>query len=63
MEMDPSRAQRVPPTRFTARLKVMEEEAIANRLGEMAYPAGHSLSDEIRQALRFWIAQWDETDG
>ena len=63
MKMDPNAAQRVPATRFTARLKVMEEEDVANKLGEMAYRAGHSLSDEVRQALRFWIDQWERQDG
>jgi hypothetical protein len=63
MKTNPNTAQRVPATRFTARLKVMEEEDVANKLGEMANRVGHSLSDEVRQALRFWIAQWDETNG
>ena len=53
MATDPNTAQRAPQARFTARLKVMEEEDIATKLGEMAYRVGHSLSDEVRQALRF----------
>jgi hypothetical protein len=61
MKTNPKTAQRVPATRHT-RLRVMEEEGrrqpSPTRCRDGASQGGPLLSDEVRQAFRFWIAQW-----
>jgi hypothetical protein len=46
--------------RFTRRLTVLEEPAIAARLEELARQRGYSLGAEIRHALRFWLQQHED---
>ena len=50
------------PPRYTHRLVVLEEGQVVDRLASMASESGHSLSAEVRSAIRFWIKAWDAAD-
>jgi hypothetical protein len=54
------RAEDAERARFTARLVVLETPDIARKIARMAESSGHSLAAEVRAALRFWIAQWED---
>ena len=55
------RDTRAERERFTARLVAMGDPAVIEKLTEMSRGAGHSLAAEVRGALRFWIAAWEES--
>jgi hypothetical protein len=48
--------------RFTRRLVVLEEPRVAARIEELAGEAGHSMSAEIRTAVRWWIRSIENQD-
>jgi Ribbon-helix-helix protein, copG family len=41
---------------FTTRLNFIEQPSVADELQRRAIRAGHSVSDEIRAALRLYLA-------
>ena len=50
------------PKRFTARLVVLEEPEVAEKIARMARENAHSLAAEVRGAIRYWIDAWDKND-
>ncbi|HUE95085.1 MAG TPA: hypothetical protein VMN39_00410 [Longimicrobiaceae bacterium] len=44
--------------RYTTRMVILEEPAVAAKITHMAHERGHSVAAEVRGALRYWIAEW-----
>lgn len=41
--------------RFTARIVILEQPEVAERVAQAAEIAGHSVAAEIRGAIRYWL--------
>ena len=48
-----------PPARYRARVVLMEEPEIVEKLDRSAIKAGHSVAAEIRAAVRSWLSAWE----
>jgi hypothetical protein len=59
--MQPQDIPNVSASRFTRRFVFYEEPAVIAKINELAVQTGHSLSAEIRAALRYWVKAWEDS--
>jgi hypothetical protein len=60
MDKDRARIVATDRPRFTARLVVMEEPAVVEKLDQWSQENGRSLASEVRAAIRYWISAWED---